>query len=78
MVNRSNPHTWFRSALKVAEDPASSDWLKEALLSAINRDPGDAANDVDTLRTILRQRAKTTQALARKTSKRDPSRPSTG
>jgi hypothetical protein len=67
MVNRS-PHAWFRRALQVAEDPAASGWLKDALLSAINRDPADAANDVETLRTILLQRAKaTTKALARKT-----------
>ena len=49
---------WFHRALRVTEDPAASKWLKDALMNAINRDPIDAANDVQVLHEILALRAK--------------------
>jgi hypothetical protein len=57
MRKRKNPTAWFQQALKVAEDPAASGWLKNALIEAINRDPADAAGDAATLSRILQQRA---------------------
>ena len=57
MRKRKDPNVWFREALKVAEDPASSGWLKNALVEAINRDPVDAAGDAEVLSRILQQRA---------------------
>lgn len=43
-----------------------SDWLKQCLLSAIELDPNDAANEAEILRTILSLRARklTNQALS--------------
>jgi len=56
---------WFQRALRVTEDPAASEWLKEALMNAINRDPVDAANDAQVLSEILAQRAKATRIVNR-------------
>jgi hypothetical protein len=56
---------WFQRALRVTEDPAASDWLKESLMNAINRDPVDAANDAQVLYEILAQRAKATRIVNR-------------
>ena len=36
------------------EDPATSDWFKMALRSALERDPVDAANDAEVLFSVLR------------------------
>jgi len=47
------------SRLEIAEvlaDPAASFWLKNALRSALLRDPVDAANDAETLARLLSQR----------------------
>ena len=41
---------------KVLEDPAASLWLKEALSSALDRDPVDAANDAEVLAQLLDRR----------------------
>ena len=57
MRRRKDPNAWFQEAIKVSKDPAASDWLKVALLQAINRDPVDAAKDVEVLSRILDQRA---------------------
>ena len=57
MRRRKDPNAWFQEAIKVSKDPAASDWLKLALLQAINRDPVDAAKDVEVLSRILEQRA---------------------
>jgi hypothetical protein len=73
MVTLSDPNDWFHRARRVTDDPAASDWLKNALLTAINRDPMDAANDADELRTILRKRAKATKGRVSKTSPRSSS-----
>lgn len=35
------------------DDPATSDWLRHALRTALDRDPVEAANDADLLRTLL-------------------------
>ena len=44
---------------RLVEDPSISFWLRDALLSALNRDPVDAANDAGLLSMILDKRATT-------------------
>jgi hypothetical protein len=41
----------------ILEDQSSSYWLKESLKTALERDPIDAANDVEILMFALVQRA---------------------
>jgi hypothetical protein len=41
---------------KVLQDPAASFWLKDALRSALARDPVDAANDAEILCRLLARR----------------------
>jgi hypothetical protein len=41
---------------QVLSDPAASFWLKDALRSALARDPVDAANDAEVLFRLLDQR----------------------
>jgi hypothetical protein len=41
---------------QVLGDPAASFWLKEALSSALDRDPMDAANDAEVLAQLLDRR----------------------
>lgn len=43
--------------LHVLNDPTASTWLREALRSALERDPVDAANDAEALAQLLVQRA---------------------
>jgi hypothetical protein len=57
MPKLKDHNVWFQDALKVTEDPASSYWLKNALIEAINRDPLDAAQDAEVLSRILKLRA---------------------
>jgi len=38
---------------EVLQDPAASFWLKDALHSALGRDPVDAANDAEVLAKLL-------------------------
>jgi hypothetical protein len=45
-----------QSAQRVFEDPAASDWLKEALRTACERDPVDALNDALALAEVLEER----------------------
>ena len=40
----------------VLADPAASVWLRDALRSALDRDPVDAANDAEVLAQLLDQR----------------------
>jgi len=40
----------------ILNDPAASDWLKLALVSALERDPVDAAADAEVLAAVLRER----------------------
>jgi len=61
MPKLKDPNVWFRDALKITEDPASSDWLKNALVEAINRDPVDSAGDAEVLCRILKLRAAAVQ-----------------
>ena len=42
---------------RICEDPSMSDWLRIALLSALDRDPVDAANDAGLLAAVLDKRA---------------------
>ncbi len=41
---------------QVLADPAASSWLKDALRSAMDRDPVDAANDAEVLAELLDRR----------------------
>jgi hypothetical protein len=61
MPKLKDPNVWFQNARRVTEDPAASDWLKNALLEAINRDPVDAAGDAEVLCRILKLRAAAVQ-----------------
>lgn len=47
------------------EDPAASDWLREALRKAMVRDPVDAANDAEVLARLLDERAYYCAGMAR-------------
>jgi hypothetical protein len=40
----------------ILDDPAASFWLKNALQSALNRDPVDALNDAEVLVVVLKER----------------------
>jgi hypothetical protein len=40
----------------ILSSPATSTWLKNALASALGRDPVDAVNDAELLATVLRNR----------------------
>ena len=61
MPKLKDHNAWFQNALKVAEDPAASGWLKSALVEAINLDPVDAAGDAEILCRILKLRAAAAQ-----------------
>ena len=41
----------------VLRDPAVTDWVKEGLISALARDPVDAAKDARLLAVVLEERA---------------------
>jgi hypothetical protein len=41
----------------VLKDPSASHWLKNALSSALQRDPIDAFHDAELLARLLRERA---------------------
>lgn len=38
---------------KILLDPSTSNWLREALTTALERDPIDALNDIDVLKEVL-------------------------
>lgn len=61
MRKRKDSNIWFQEARKIADDPAASGWLKNALFEAINRDPVNAAKDAELLTRILLQRAAAVQ-----------------
>jgi hypothetical protein len=42
----------------ILRDPAASFWLKDALRSALSRDPVDAANDAELLARLLEERCR--------------------
>ena len=41
---------------QILSDPAASDWLKRSLVSALERDSVDAANDAEVLAAVLASR----------------------
>lgn len=43
---------------KILKDPAASHWLKQALSSALLRDPVDAINDAEVLARVLDERCR--------------------
>ncbi len=47
----------YRTAEEIIADCTTSNWLKESLSKALNRDPVDAANDADFLAMLLNARA---------------------
>jgi len=47
---------------EVLRDPAGSLWLKDALRSALARDPVDAANDAEVLARLLDRRCRKIQS----------------
>lgn len=59
---------WILDAIKVAEDPRSSEWLIGALAAAIKQDPTAAARDALTLVRILTNRVRETQGPPQHTS----------
>lgn len=42
---------------RICEDPSISHWFKNAMNSALQRDPVDAANDAELLSLVLTKRA---------------------
>jgi hypothetical protein len=49
---------------RICEDPAVSFWLRNALVSALARDPVDVANDAGVLSWVLDKRASDALGLA--------------
>lgn len=45
------------SPQQLFENPCASFWLKQALATALQRDPVDAVNDAEALAEVLRARA---------------------
>ena len=43
--------------LEVIADPATSNWVRKALNSAVGRDPVDAANDAELVADLLKEEA---------------------
>ena len=48
--------TYDQMALEITQDPAASNWIRNAVNSLSGRDCVDAANDVDTLRVLCELR----------------------
>ena len=49
---------------RILAGPGTSNWMKVALSTAINRDPVDALNDAELLAIVLRHRAEQVRAAA--------------
>ena len=49
---------------RILAGPGTSNWMKVALSTAINRDPVDAVNDAELLAIVLRHRAEQVRAAA--------------
>ena len=49
---------------QILAGPGTSNWMKVALSTAINRDPVDALNDAELLAIVLRLRAEQVRAAA--------------
>ncbi len=56
---------------QILRDPAASFWIKQALQSALARDPVDAVNDADVLAEVLNQRCSCLLSLKAKSSGED-------
>jgi hypothetical protein len=48
---------WLRQLVKVVNDPAASDWLKDTLMEAVDREPLDAEQDAEVVLKICQLRA---------------------
>lgn len=48
----------------ILREPGTSQWMKDALSSALDRDPVDAVNDAELLAIALRHRAEVIQSQA--------------
>jgi hypothetical protein len=48
---------WLRQLVKVVNDPAASDWLKETLMEAVDREPLEAEQDAEVVFKICQLRA---------------------
>ena len=59
------PHTHVPTIDEVLADFSASHWIKDALRSALNRDPVDAANDAAFLCALLNKRADAAMAAGR-------------
>ncbi len=76
MPKLKDPNVWFQNARRVTDDPAASDWLQDALLEAINRDPAEVAGDAEVLCRILKLRAAAVQkGSERSTTRSSPRTP---
>ena len=53
----SAPPFSVRTCEEMLLNPNASEWLREALRTALMRDPVEAANDAETLRVLLLRRA---------------------
>jgi len=51
------PNNHDRAILRACQDPAASSWFKSAAMSALNRDPVDAAHDAEELARLFLDRA---------------------
>lgn len=49
---------------QILNGPGTSNWMKVALSTALNRDPVDAVNDAELLAIVLRHRAEQISAQA--------------
>ena len=48
----------------ILREPGTSQWMKDALSAALDRDPVDAVNDAELLAIVLRHRAEVIQSEA--------------
>jgi hypothetical protein len=48
---------WLRQFVKVVNDPAASDWLKDTLMEAVDREPLEAEQDAEVVFRICQLRA---------------------
>jgi hypothetical protein len=48
---------WLRQFVKVVNDPAASDWLKDTLMEAVDREPLEAEQDAEVVFKICQLRA---------------------
>jgi hypothetical protein len=53
LLRIEGPQSTVPSAQEILSDPACSHWLRNALATALKRDPVDAANDADVLANVL-------------------------